>query len=64
MVSTDIDTEVHRLIQEAYGRAEQILTEHRDQLDGLAQLLIEREKIDRAEFERFMTGEQEPIEIE
>ena len=55
-VNTDIDNEVHALIQGAYDRAEAILTEHRDQLDGLASLLIEREKLDRTDFENFMTG--------
>ncbi|MBE5806964.1 MAG: ATP-dependent metallopeptidase FtsH/Yme1/Tma family protein [Clostridiales bacterium] len=53
-VSTDIDQEVHSLISGAYQRAKDILTEHRDQLDGLAAILIEREKLDRAQFNRFM----------
>ena len=47
-------------MQEAYDRAESILTEHRDQLDGLAALLIEREKLDREEFECFMAGQPLP----
>jgi len=59
-ISTDIDTEIHALIQGAYDRAESILTEHRDQLDGLAALLIEREKLNREEFECFMTGRPLP----
>ncbi len=59
-INTDIDEEVHALIQGAYDRAESILTEHRDQLDGLASLLIEREKLDRAEFESFMSGKPLP----
>ncbi len=59
-VSTEIDSEVHALLQEAYDRAEAILTEHRGQLDGLAALLIEREKLDREEFECFMHGQPLP----
>ena len=59
-LNTDIDTEVQKLIQEAYNRAESILTEHRSQLDDLAAVLIEREKLDRDEFERFMTGQPLP----
>jgi len=58
--NTDIDSEVHAFIQGAYDRAEKILTDHRDQLDGLANLLIEREKLDAAEFECFMTGKPLP----
>ncbi len=57
MVNEDIDGEVHKLLQEAYDRAEKILTDHIDQLHGLAKLLIEKEKIDKAEFEAFMSGE-------
>ena len=59
-----IDTEVRTLITDAYNRAEQILTEHRDQLDGLAQLLIEREKLNDVEFECFMTGKELPAREE
>ena len=59
-VNTEIDSEVHALVQEAYDRAEAILTEHRGQLDGLAALLIEREKLDREEFECFMAGQPLP----
>lgn len=55
-VSSDIDTEVHRLIQGAYDRAHDILSEHREQLDGLAALLIDREKLDGRHFEQFMQG--------
>ena len=55
-VNTDIDAEVHALIQGAYNRAEAILIEHRDQLDRLAALLIEREKLDGEQFDRFMQG--------
>ncbi len=65
MVNTDIDTEVHKLLQEAYDRAESILKEHIDQLHGLAKILIEKEKIDRAEFVAFMDGKPaETVETE
>ena len=59
-VNETIDAEVHALIDGAYRRAEGILTEHRDQLDALAALLIEREKLDDQEFECFMTGRELP----
>ena len=51
---------MHALISGAYRRAEEILNEHRDQLDALASLLIEREKLDEVEFECFMTGRELP----
>ena len=66
MVNTDIDSEVHALLQEAYDRAEQILSQHIDQLHGLAKILIEKEKIDRSEFIAFMDGKsvEETVETE
>ncbi|MBP3652602.1 MAG: ATP-dependent zinc metalloprotease FtsH, partial [Clostridia bacterium] len=59
-VSEMIDAEVHDLLTEAYKRAEDILKEHRDQLDDLASLLIEREKLNAEEFECFMSGKELP----
>ena len=59
-VNEMIDSEVRSLLAQAYARAERILTEHRDQLDALAALLIEREKIDYEEFECFMQGKELP----
>ena len=63
LVNTDIDTEVHNLLQEAYDTAKQILTDHIEQLHGLARLLIEREKIDRSEFLAFMDGRLSPAGV-
>ena len=65
MVNTDIDSEVHALLQEAYDRASNILNEHMEKLHGLAKILIEKEKIDKAEFDAFMAKEEdEPVETE
>ena len=44
-----IDEEVGRLLKEADQRATSILQEHRDMLDRLTELLMEREMIDGAE---------------
>ena len=44
-----IDEEVARLLKEADQRASSILEEHRDVLDRLAELLVEREMIDGAD---------------
>ena len=62
-VSAEIDAEVHALVQSAYDRAETILTGHRSQLDDLAALLIEREKLDAEEFELFMQGQPLPEKV-
>ena len=55
-----IDNEVRCLVENAYKRAFDILTEHRDQLDALAQLLAEREKLNGEEFKAFMEGKSLP----
>ncbi len=47
-----IDEEVQKLIDEQYARAKEILTEHKDGLKELAELLIEREVIFSEDVER------------
>ena len=44
--ATKIDEEVNHLINKAFDRATRLLTDHRDHLDRVASLLIEREEID------------------
>jgi cell division protease FtsH len=41
-----IDDEVHRLVESAYKETVALLTEHRAQLDGLADALLEHETLD------------------
>ncbi len=50
-VATLIDEEVKRLIDEAHEKAKQIITEHMEILHRSAELLIEKEKLTREEFE-------------
>lgn len=47
-----IDGEVKNIIDESYAKAKELLQEHMDVLHRCAQLLIEKEKIGREEFER------------
>lgn len=49
--SETIDAEVRKLTQAAYDRAIKLLTENRDKLDQLAQVLIEKEVIFRDDLE-------------
>ena len=46
-----IDGEVKNIIDESYAKAKELLQEHMDVLHRCAQLLIEKEKIGREEFE-------------
>ena len=56
-----IDSEVRALLCGAYKRAEDVLNAHRDQLDALAALLIERERLNDVEFDCFMKGKALPV---
>jgi cell division protease FtsH len=49
-----IDEEVKKIIDESYKKAIQVLTEHRDKLDKLANRLLEKEVIDRKELEEIL----------
>ena len=50
----EIDTEVKRILQSAYDRAKQMLTQNREKLEGIANILIEQETLDRPSFEELM----------
>jgi cell division protease FtsH len=41
-----LDEEIHRLVEQAHGEATRLLTEHRAQLDSLAQALLGAETLD------------------
>ena len=58
-VASDIDSEVKRIIDECYAKAKQIILEHEDILHKCSALLIEKEKIGQAEFDRLFTGAEE-----
>ena len=53
-VAMQIDAEVARIIDEAKARAKQVISEHRDALDAIAKELIEKETIERDEFEKIL----------
>ena len=54
----EIDTEVAKFITDGYATAKQILIDHRDALDRLAQALLEYETIDGSEVEMLVNGAQ------
>ena len=49
-VAEQIDREVRRLVNEAYVKAREILTIHRDKLDAVAERLLEVETISKEDF--------------
>ena len=50
-IASTIDNEVKTIIDNAYAEAKRIILEHKDVLERCADLLLEKEKISREEFE-------------
>ena len=56
-VARQIDEEVRDIVDKSHRRATDILLEHRGQLDGVVQALLEHETLNRDEFLQVMAGE-------
>ena len=63
-VAAAIDDEVERIINEAYKRTEEILSEHIDKLHLVAEALVKLEKIDEEQFVSLMEKGELPEEKE
>ena len=50
-VASKIDAEIKRIIDECHEEAKKIISAHKDVLDACVELLLEKEKITREEFE-------------
>ena len=59
-----IDNEVKRLIDLCYQRACELLTQNRDKLTAVAEALLDRDTLNRQEFETVMAGEELPPKTE
>lgn len=55
-ISSQIDEEVHSIMNTNMKRAEKIVTEHRKALDAIAHTLIEVETIEREDFEKLLVA--------
>ena len=49
------------MIEEAHDAATRVLREHMDELHNLSLILIERETVDKDQFERLLAGDPEGI---
>lgn len=58
-VAGTIDEEVKRIIDECYARARRIIQDHHHVLEACAELLLEKEKITRSEFEALFDADSE-----
>lgn len=57
-VAAAIDSEMRKLIDVAYHRAEKLISDNMDILERIAQALLEKETIDAKEFEKIFLGEE------
>ncbi|MBP9669671.1 MAG: ATP-dependent zinc metalloprotease FtsH [Candidatus Pacebacteria bacterium] len=55
-VAALIDSEVKHIIQGAYKKAEDIITQYRPVLNSIAKVLVEKETIERADFEALLVA--------
>ncbi len=60
-ISADIDSEVARIMSEAYTKAQDIVTEYRKTLDAIALRLVEVETIERDEYEKIIIAHGIPL---
>jgi len=58
-IARSIDDEIRRIIEEAHERARSVLADHREQLEATSRILIERETLERGEFEALLAGTPE-----
>jgi cell division protease FtsH len=58
-IAREIDDEIRRVIEEGHELALSVLRAHMEELHRVSQILIERETIDRDQFERLLAGEDE-----
>jgi cell division protease FtsH len=52
-----IDKEIRRVVEEGYERAKHLLDQHREQLEALAQALLEFETLSGDEIKKVLAGE-------
>ena len=55
-IAREIDDEIRRIVEEAHQTAKDLLVEHREDLDRISNLLLERETIDAEQFVKLLEG--------
>jgi cell division protease FtsH len=58
-IAREIDDEIRRIVEAAHQRAKDLLTEYRDSLATISQILLKRETIEKEEFEALLAGKSE-----
>ncbi|MBQ3141079.1 MAG: ATP-dependent zinc metalloprotease FtsH [Clostridia bacterium] len=57
VTAAEIDEEIRRILEQCFERCTQILSEHRAQLDDVADYLLEHEKMNGEQFDAYMKGQ-------
>jgi cell division protease FtsH len=58
-IAREIDDEVRRIVEVAHKRARDILTEHRQRLTTISEILVKRETIEKEEFIALLSGKSD-----
>jgi cell division protease FtsH len=58
-IAREIDDEIRRIVEAAHQRAKDLLTEHRQRLETISEILVKRETIEKEEFEALLAGKSE-----
>jgi cell division protease FtsH len=58
-IAREIDDEIRRIVESAHQTAKDILTQHRESLGTISEILIKRETIEREQFEALLEGQSE-----
>ncbi len=61
-VAYEIDKEIRKLVDDAYDKAKDILSTHKDQLDLIATNLIEKETLNKEQVEEILKDKKEEVE--
>jgi cell division protease FtsH len=58
-IAREIDDEIRRIVEAAHQRAKDLLTEHRQSLHLISEILVKRETIEKEQFEALLAGNTE-----
>jgi cell division protease FtsH len=58
-IAREIDDEIRRIVESAHQAAKDLLTQHRDSLHTISEVLVRRETIEKEQFEALLAGKSE-----
>jgi cell division protease FtsH len=58
-IAREIDDEIRRIVEAAHQRAKDLLTEYRQELGTISEILVKRETIEKEEFAALLAGKTE-----